>query len=50
MPDHGYFANLIRQIADLLRSPCRPPQLIRKRRSDLIHAAVTGQIDVESAP
>ena len=42
MPDHRYFANLIRQIADLLRSRCRPPQLIRKRRSALISAAVTG--------
>ena len=26
MPDHGYFANLIWQIADLLRGPYRPPQ------------------------
>ncbi len=50
MPDHGYFANLIRQIADLLRCRRRPPQLIRKRRSALISATVTGQIDVESAP
>ena len=50
MPDHGYFTNLIRQIADLLRGPCRPRQLIRKRRSALISAAVTGQIDVGSAP
>ena len=50
MPDHGYFANLIRQIADLLHSPRRPLQLLRKRRSALLSAAVTGQIDVESAP
>ena len=50
MPDHGYFVNLIRQIADLSRSPCRPSQLLGKRRSALISAAVTGQIDVESAP
>lgn len=26
MPDHSYFANLIWQIADLLRGPYRPPQ------------------------
>jgi type I restriction enzyme M protein len=25
MPDHNYFANLIWQIADLLRGPYRPP-------------------------
>ena len=25
MPDHGYFANLIWQIADLLPGPYRPP-------------------------
>ena len=29
MPDHGYFANLIWQIADLLRAPYRPPQYER---------------------
>ena len=29
MPDHGYFANLIWQIADLLRDPYRPPQYER---------------------
>ena len=29
MPDHGYFANLIWQIADLLRGPYRPPQYER---------------------
>ena len=27
MPDHGYFANLIRQIADVLRGPNRSPPL-----------------------
>ncbi len=27
--DHGYFSSLIRQIADLLRGPCRPPQYER---------------------
>jgi len=50
MPHHGYFANLIQQLADLLRSPCRSLQLLRKRRHALLSAAVTGQIDVESAP
>ena len=29
MPDHGYFANLIWQIADLLGGPYRPPQYER---------------------
>ena len=29
MPDHAYFANLIWQIANLLRSPYRPPQYER---------------------
>ena len=29
MQDHGYFANLIWQIADLLRGPYRPPQYER---------------------
>ncbi len=29
MPDHNYFSNLIWQIADLLRSPYRPPQYER---------------------
>src|SRR2546423_838701 len=29
MPDHNYFANLICQIADLLRGPYRPPQYER---------------------
>ena len=29
MADHGYFANLIWQIADLLRGPYRPPQYER---------------------
>jgi type I restriction enzyme M protein len=29
MPDHSYFANLIWQIADLLRGPYRPPQYER---------------------
>ena len=29
MPDHNYFANLIWQIADLLRGPYRPPRYER---------------------
>jgi len=29
MPDHNGFANLIWQIADLLRGPYRPPQYER---------------------
>src|SRR5262245_42146645 len=29
MPDHKHFANLIWQIADLLRGPYRPPQYER---------------------
>src|SRR5512145_1926467 len=29
MPDHNFFANLIWQIADLLRGPYRPPQYER---------------------
>src|SRR4030043_119878 len=29
MPDHSHFANLIWQIADLLRGPYRPPQYER---------------------
>ncbi len=29
MADHGYFSNLIWQIADLLRGPYRPPQYER---------------------
>lgn len=29
MPDHNSFANLIWQIADLLRGPYRPPQYER---------------------
>jgi hypothetical protein len=50
MPDHGYFANLIWQIADVLSGPDRPPPLLKERGSSLISAAVTGQIDVRSAP
>jgi hypothetical protein len=32
MPDHAYFANLIWQIADLLRGPYRPPAEPNKAR------------------
>ena len=46
MPDHSYFANLIWQIADLLRGPYRPPQYERVmlpmtvlRRFDCVLAA-----------
>ena len=49
MPDHNYFANLIWQIADLLRGPYRPPQYERVmlpmtvlRRFDCV-LAPTGQ-------
>ena len=35
MPDHNYFANLIWQIADLLRGPYRPPQYERSCPSSL---------------
>ena len=50
MPDHGYFGNLIRQIADLSRSPRRPLQLLGKRRSALLSAAEPGRTDVAGAP
>jgi type I restriction enzyme M protein len=47
MPDHNYFANLIWQIADLLRGPYRPPQYERVmlpmtvlRRFDCVLAAI----------
>ena len=50
MPDHGYFANLIWQIADLLRGPYRPPQYERVmlpmtvlRRFDCVLALVESQ-------
>ena len=50
MPDHGYFANLIWQIADLLRGPYRPPQYERVmlpmtvlRRFDCVLAPTEGQ-------
>ena len=51
MPDHGYFANLIWQIADLLRGPYRPPQYERVmlpmtvlRRFDCVLAKTKGKV------
>ena len=51
MPDHGYFANLIWQIADLLRGPYRPPQYERVmlpmtvlRRFDCVLAATKNKV------
>ena len=54
MPEHGYFANLIWQIADLLRGPYRPPQYERVmlpmtvlRRFDCVLAATKGKVLAE---
>ena len=51
MPDLGYFANLIWQIADLLRGPYRPPQYERVmlpmtllRRFDCVLAATKNKV------
>ena len=51
MPDHNYFANLIWQIADLLRGPYRPPQYERVmlpmtvlRRFDCVLAATKSKV------
>lgn len=51
MPDHSYFANLIWQIADLLRGPYRPPQYERVmlpmtvlRRFDCVLARTKGKV------
>jgi len=51
MPDHNYFANLIWQIADLLRGPYRPPQYERVmlpmtvlRRFDCVLAPTTAAV------
>ena len=51
MPDHGYFATLIWQIADLLRGPYRPPQYERVmlpmtvlRRFDCVLAPTKPQV------
>lgn len=46
MPDHNYFANLIWQIADLLRGPYRPPQYERV----MLPMAVLRRFDCVLAP
>ncbi len=55
-PDHGYFANLIWQIADLLRGPYRPPQYERVmlpmtvlRRFDCVLAPTKAKVLAEHA-
>lgn len=54
MPDHSYFANLIWQIADLLRGPYRPPQYERVmlpmtvlRRFDCVLAPSRAKVTAE---
>lgn len=56
MPDHNHFANLIWQIADLLRGPYRPPQYERVmlpmtvlRRFDCVLAPTKGKVLAEHA-
>src|SRR6266516_1396495 len=56
MPDHNYFANLIWQIADLLRGPYRPPQYERVmlpmtvlRRFDCVLATTKAKVLAEHA-
>ena len=56
MPDHNYFANLIWQIADLLRGPYRPPQYERVmlpmtvlRRFDCVLASSKVKVLAEQA-
>ena len=56
MPDHNYFANLIWQIADLLRGPYRPPQYERVmlpmtvlRRFDCVLAPTKDKVLAEHA-
>ena len=56
MPDHNYFANLIWQIADLLRGPYRPPQYERVmlpmtvlRRFDCVLASSKAKVLAEYA-
>ena len=56
MPDHNYFANLIWQIADLLRGPYRPPQYERVmlpmtvlRRFDCVLSPTKVQVLAEHA-
>jgi len=54
MPDHSYFANLLWQIADLLRGPYRPPQYERVmlpmtvlRRFDCVLASTKDKVLAE---
>lgn len=56
MPDHNYFANLIWQIADLLRGPYRPPQyesvmlpMTVLRRFDCVLAPTKAKVLAEHA-
>jgi type I restriction enzyme M protein len=56
MADHNYFANLIWQIADLLRGPYRPPQYERVmlpmtvlRRFDCVLAPTKAKVLAEHA-
>ena len=56
MADHNYFANLIWQIADLMRGPYRPPQYERVvlpmtvlRRFDCVLASSKGEVLAEHA-
>jgi type I restriction enzyme M protein len=56
MPDHNYFANLIWQIADLLRGPYRPPHYERVmlpmtalRRFDCVLAPTKTKVLAEHA-
>ena len=57
MLDHSYFANLIWQIADLLRGPYRPPQYERVmlpmtvlRRFDCVLAPTKAKVLAGHAP
>jgi len=56
VPDHSYFANVIWQIADLLRGPYRPPQYERVmlpmtvlRRFDCVLAPTKAKVLAEHA-
>ena len=56
MPDHSYFANVIWQLADLLRGPYRPPQYERVmlpmtvlRRFDCVLAPTKAKVLAEHA-
>ena len=55
MPDHSYFANLLWQIADLLRGPYRPPQYERVmlpmtvlRRFDCVLAPTKARVEFDT--